>query len=173
MTADDAVDDAVLEQELGPLKPLGSSWPIVCWITRGPAKPTSALGSAKMTSPSIAKLAATPPVVGCSTTETYGSARSRRRPRAADVLAICISESTPSCMRAPPDAENTTAGRSSSTARSNTRVTFSPTTEPIEPPMNSNAKKPTDTGTPSISPRPERNASVDPLPRTARSRRSR
>ena len=33
-------------------------------MTRGPAKPISALGSERMTSPSIAKLAATPPVVG-------------------------------------------------------------------------------------------------------------
>ena len=45
-------------------------------------------------------------------------------------------------MRAPPDAEKTIAGTCRSSARSNTRVTFSPTTEPIEPPMNSNTKKP-------------------------------
>jgi hypothetical protein len=33
-------------------------------MTRGPAKPIRARGSARMTSPSIAKLAVTPPVVG-------------------------------------------------------------------------------------------------------------
>ena len=37
---------------------------MVSWITRRPAKPMSAPGSAAMISPSIAKLAVTPPVVG-------------------------------------------------------------------------------------------------------------
>ena len=49
-------------------KPSGSFCRIVCSMTRGPAKPMSALGSAMMTSPSIANDAATPPVVGCSST---------------------------------------------------------------------------------------------------------
>ncbi len=43
---------------------------MVCSMTRGPAKPMSALGSAMLTSPSIAKLAVTPPVVGSVRTET-------------------------------------------------------------------------------------------------------
>src|SRR5690606_22992477 len=42
-------------------KPSGSFSRTVCSITRGPAKPMSALGSATITSPSIAKLADTPP----------------------------------------------------------------------------------------------------------------
>ena len=50
-----------------------------------------------------------------------------------------------------------------SKARSNTRATFSPTTEPIEPPMNSNAKQPMETGRPSMVPTPEMNASRRPL----------
>ena len=37
-----------------------------------------------------------------------------------------------------------------SSARSKRRAIFSPTTEPIEPPMNSNTKKPTSTGCPSM-----------------------
>ena len=45
-------------------KPLGSFWPMVCSITLGPANPISAFGSARITSPSMAKLAVTPPVVG-------------------------------------------------------------------------------------------------------------
>jgi hypothetical protein len=65
-------------------------------------------------------------------------------------------------MRAPPEAEKTTAGRRRSSARSNTRVTFSPTTEPIEPPMNSNTKKPTLTPTRSMLPMPEVKASPGP-----------
>ncbi len=44
--------------------PSGSGWRMVSAITRGPAKPMSARGSARMRSPSIAKLAVTPPVVG-------------------------------------------------------------------------------------------------------------
>ncbi len=88
----------------------------------------------------MAKLAATPPVVGFSSTEMYGSPASRSRPSAAEVFAICMSDSTPSCMRAPPDAEQMIAVRRRASARSNTRVIFSPTTEPIEPPMNSKTK---------------------------------
>ena len=45
-------------------KPSGRSCPIVCLITLGPAKPISALGSDRITSPSIAILAEIPPVVG-------------------------------------------------------------------------------------------------------------
>ena len=41
-------------------------------------------------------------------------------------------------------------------ARSNWRVIFSPTTEPIEPPMNSNTKKPASTGMPPIAAVPAR-----------------
>ncbi len=72
-----------------------------------------------ITSPSIATDAATPPVVGCSSTEMYGTRDSRNFDRAAEVFAICMSESTPSCMRAPPDAHNMIAGRLCATARSN------------------------------------------------------
>ncbi len=45
-------------------KPSGSFWRIVFSMTRGPAKPMSAPGSAMFRSPRRAKLAATPPVVG-------------------------------------------------------------------------------------------------------------
>ncbi len=47
---------------------------VVCFTTRGPENESSAPGSAMMTSPSAAKLAATPPVVGCTSTETNGPA---------------------------------------------------------------------------------------------------
>ena len=42
----------------------------------------------------------------------------------------------PSCIRAPPDADTTMSGIRASRAASAARVTFSPTTAPIEPPMN-------------------------------------
>src|SRR5690606_25917419 len=45
-------------------KPGGSSCWMVCSMTRGPANPMSAFGSARITSPRLAKLAETPPVVG-------------------------------------------------------------------------------------------------------------
>src|SRR5690606_24977098 len=50
-------------------KPSGSVSRTVCSITRGPAKPISASGSAMLMSPSIASEADTPPVVGWVITE--------------------------------------------------------------------------------------------------------
>ena len=43
------------------------------------------------------------------------------------------------------------------------RVIFSPTTDPIEPPMNSNTKKPVSTSMPSIFPAMASRASTSPL----------
>ena len=45
----------------------------------------------------------------------------------------------PSIMRAPPEQETTTSGWRVSMASSIPRVTFSPTTAPIEPPINANS----------------------------------
>src|SRR5690606_23125022 len=53
-------------------KPSGRVSRTVCSITRGPAKPISASGSAMLMSPSIASEAETPPVVGWVMTEMYG-----------------------------------------------------------------------------------------------------
>src|SRR5690606_8926628 len=116
-------------------KPSGRVSRTVCSITRGPAKPISALGSAMLMSPSMAKEAETPPVVGWVMTEMYGRPAARRRPSAAEVLAICMSENRLSCMRAPPLAEKLTKGEPVSSARSAPRVKRSPTTEPMDPPM--------------------------------------
>jgi hypothetical protein len=44
---------------------------MVCSITLGPANPIKAPGSASITSPNMAKLAVTPPVVGSVKTEIY------------------------------------------------------------------------------------------------------
>ncbi len=88
-----------------------------------------------ITSPSIAKLAVTPPVVGSVSTEMNGRRASSSVASAAEIFAICMSESVPSCMRAPPEAEKMINALCSSIARSISRVTFSPTAEPIEPPM--------------------------------------
>ena len=45
-------------------KPSGRSLPVVSFTTRGPAKPIKAPGSLMLISPSIAKDAVVPPVVG-------------------------------------------------------------------------------------------------------------
>ena len=50
-------------------KPSGRVWRMVCSMTRGPANPISAFGSAMLRSPSIAYDAVTPPVVGSVRTE--------------------------------------------------------------------------------------------------------
>ena len=68
---------------------------------------------------------------------------------AAEVLAICMRESTPSCIRAPPEAETRTSGIFFSCDRRASRAIFSPTTEPIEPPMNAKFMTPKLNGSPS------------------------
>ena len=94
----------------------------------------------------MAKLAVTPPVVGSVSTDRYGSPASPRRASAAEVLAICISERMPSCMRAPPEADTMMTGTCLSIASSMARVSFSPTTEPMLPPMKPNSKTQSTTG---------------------------
>ncbi len=105
-------------------------------MTRGPANPMSAPGSAIFRSPSIARLAVTPPVVGSVSTLMYGMRSSSRRMSAAEILAICIRLMAPSCMRAPPEAETIISGAFWAMERSMARVIFSPITHPMLPPMN-------------------------------------
>ena len=64
-------------------KSSGNCWLVVCSITRRPAKPITAPGSAIFTSPRLANDAATPPVVGSPSTEIYGMRASRSRAIAA------------------------------------------------------------------------------------------
>ena len=80
-------------------------------ITRAPANPMRAPGSARMISPSIAKLAVTPPVVGSVRTEMYRPPDWENRLSLALVFAICIRLKAASCMRAPPEAETMINGR--------------------------------------------------------------
>ncbi len=149
--------------------PSGSFCRIVCSITRGPAKPISAPGSPMLRSPSIAYEAVTPPVVGSVSTEMYGSRVACRRARAVEILAICISDRIPSCMRAPPEHETTISGSRLLRQRSIARVSFSPTAEPIEPPMNAYSMAPITVRMPASLPTPTSSASQ----RTPFSRRSR
>src|SRR5205809_353058 len=57
-----------------------------------------------------ASVAAVPPNVGSVRTEKNGTQALRSRPTTAFTLASCIRASTPSCIRAPPDAETSTHG---------------------------------------------------------------
>ena len=69
-------------------------------------------------SASDAKLATTPPVHGSTSTATNGAVASLIRSTAQLVLAICMRLRMPSCMRAPPELQTATSGRSSPAASS-------------------------------------------------------
>ena len=131
-------------------KPSGSFCPMVCSITLGPAKPISAPGSAMMISPNIAKLAVTPPVVGSVRTLINSCPASWWRFKAAEVFAICIRETMPSCILAPPEQANRITGSFSFVARSTASVIFSPTTCPILLIIKRASHTPTTAGFPSI-----------------------
>jgi hypothetical protein len=119
----------------------------------------------------MAKLAVTPPVVGSVRSEMKGSRSSARRLRAAEVLAICMRERIPSCIRAPPEAETMSRGMRFWMASSMARVIFSPTTDAMLPPRNANSKTARATGWPPIRPTPVSTASSRPvLPRAALTR---
>ena len=77
---DDEVERALLQQELRALEPSGSFSRTVCSITRGPAKPISAPGSASTRSATNANDAETPPIVGS------GEDRHERQVRLVELL---------------------------------------------------------------------------------------
>ena len=153
-------------------KPSGSFSRTVCSMTRGPAKPISARGSAITMSPIMAKLADTPPIVGSVRTVMNGSLRAVSCVKAAVVLAICIRENNPSCMRAPPVAVTHTSGSCWSRQACTPRTKRSPTADPIDPPMNSNSNAATMRGTFFIAPCITTKASVSPVVFSASSSRS-
>jgi hypothetical protein len=78
----------------------------------------------------------------------------------------------PSCIRAPPDAETMTTGSCLSIASSIARASFSPTTEPMLPPMKKKSMIVTATGLPPSVAMPESAASFMPVSRCAASNRS-
>src|SRR6185312_5099108 len=133
-------------------KPSGSFSRIVSSMTRAPAKPITAPGSAMVMSPSIANEAETPPVVGSVSTTIYGRRAAFTVSTAMVVRGSCISDRTPSCMRAPPDAGTTTRAASCSTASRAAARSPSPTATPIEPPMKLKSKAATTAATPPIVP---------------------
>ena len=152
--------------------PGGSFSRTVCSITRGPAKPINAFGSAMLRSPSMAKLAETPPMVGSVSTEMYGKPRSCIFASAAEVFAICISDISASCIRAPPEAEKQISGQLSSSACSTARTKRAPTTDPMEPPIKANSNAAATTGIPYRVPFITTSASFSPVSFCADARRS-
>ena len=88
------------------------------------------------------------------------------------VFAICISDSRLSCIRAPPEAVKQMNGTFCSSAFCAPRAKRSPTTEPIEPPMNENSKHATTTGSVWIAPPMTTIASVSSVSSIASFRRS-
>ena len=90
-----------------------------------------------------------------------------RRATAALVFASCMSETQPSCMRAPPDAEIARNGSFRSRANSAPRVIASPTPPPMLPPMNAKSMIETTSGCPPIVAVPYRAPSRLPVLRSA------
>ena len=95
--------------------------------------------------------------------EMKGWPMSDKRVSAAVVLAICINENSPSCMRAPPEAVTQTKGICCSTAAFTPRTKRSPSTEPIEPPMKSNSNTAATRGIPFTVPCMATRESLSPL----------
>ena len=83
-----------------------------------------------------------------------------------------MSASTFSCIRAPPEAATETSGMPRSAAMSLARVKTSPTTLPIEPPMNAKSMVHSTHGMPSIVAVPATIASPRPVATSASLRRS-
>src|SRR5690606_20751207 len=127
-------------------KPSGNFVRTVCSMTRGPAKPISARGSAMTTSPRKQKLADTPPIVGSVSTDRYGSRFSASRAGIAVVLAICLSDSTRSCFRGTSEEVIKSNGTRCSIAACTPRPKRAPNSDPFEPAMKSYEKDPATTG---------------------------
>lgn len=136
---------------------------MVCEITRGPEKYSRAPGSATQMSARLTKLATTPPVQGSAITATNGTRASFNTSTAQVVLAICMSDRAPSCMRAPPELATATSGRLSSAAAAAARQSLSPTTLPMLPPMKPKSMTASTQGVEPIVAVPARIASVNRL----------
>ena len=114
-------------------------------------------------SPSIAKLAVAPPIVGSVVHTTYKSPASLCLLAAAETFAICISDSAPSCILAPPETVYPITGSLFFVAYSKSAVILSPTTVPIEPIIKLGSIMNIHVSCPPIVPLPHTTPSVSPL----------
>ena len=101
-----------------------------------------------------------------------GSPFSWSRLAAMTVLAICIRDRTPSCTRAPPLVTTVTTGRRRLAACSMANAIFSPTTQPMLPPMKPKSRTAITAGLPPMEHVPVTTASVRPVRRWSRKIRS-
>ena len=103
-------------------------------------------------------------MVGFVRTETKSPPEAFNRASDALVFAICINESIPSSMRAPPpEPEMNMKGQLFSRASSMARLIFSPTTDPMLPRRKRESLTPKITGCPPIIAVPTRQASLSPV----------
>ena len=144
---DDHVDRAVLQQELGALEAFGQRFAhgLLDHARPGETDQRARLGDDHVADHREARRHAAHGRIGQHRDERQplcGQAASAH----AQVFAICMSESTPSCMRAPPVAVKQTKGRRCSRQTCTPRTKRSPTTEPIEPPRKPNSNAAATTG---------------------------
>jgi acetyl-CoA carboxylase carboxyl transferase subunit beta len=104
-----------------------------------------------------------PPIVGSVVHTTYKSPASLCLLAAAETLAICISDSAPSCILAPPETVYPITGSLFFVAYSKSAVILSPTTVPIEPIMKLGSIMNIHVSFPPIVPLPHTTPSVSPL----------
>ena len=143
--------------------PPGSFWRMVCSMTRGPANPISAFGSAMFMSPSIAKLAVTPPVVGSVSTDNVGEPHAVETRSAAADLRHLHQRQRPFHHAGAARAADDDDRPPPLDGRSIARVIFSPTTTPMLPPMNAYSMAATIVAIPSSTPEPTMTASFSPV----------
>ena len=132
---DDDVEHAVLEQELAALEPLGQRLAdgLLDDARAGEADQRLRLGDVQVAEHREAGRHAAGRRVGQQ--RDVGQPRAVEPRERALIFAICISDSAPSIIRAPPEQDTMTTGSCRAIARSMPRVIFSPTTTPMLPPM--------------------------------------
>ena len=116
-----------------------------------------------MISPNIAKLALTPPVVGCVKTMIDNNPASLCFFIAAEVFAICTKDKIPSCILAPPLVQHKIKGSFFLVASSIALVIFSPTAADMLPMKKLESITPITHGRPLIFPVPVITASFMPV----------
>jgi hypothetical protein len=95
--------------------------------------------------------------------EQYSSPASPCLLIAAEVFAICIKDTMPSCILAPPEQQNKNTGSFSSVARSIALVIFSPTTCPMLAIIKRESQIPSTISSPNTLQRPTVTASFNPV----------
>src|SRR3981189_3704385 len=149
LAMNDGVEKTVLEKKFRRLKAFGKFLADGLFDDARPGETDerAGLGDVDVAEHGIARGVAAGRGIGEDGNKRQGDAR-RHRGGAADTFASCIRLMVPSIMRAPPEQEIITSGTLFAMAASIARVTFSPTTAPIDPPMKLNSIEQQMTGRP-------------------------